>query len=136
MQTLTGQCLCGDVRFSVTAANPEIWACHCSMCRRWASTGMMAMHVAGVDIDKSDNLRWYASSDWAERGFCQRCGSGLFWRGLGAADGQLAISAGALDEQGALSLKGHIFIDEKPAYYDFSDNGERLTGAEVMAAFE
>lgn len=29
---------------------------------------------------KDQNLSIYASSDWAERGFCNHCGTVLFWR--------------------------------------------------------
>lgn len=136
MQTLTGQCLCGEVQFQATADSPDIWVCHCRMCRRWVSTGMMAVHAARLDIDSGDRLHWYPSSEWGERGFCSHCGSSLFWRGRGPADGHLAVSAGALSDQSALLLKGHIFIDEKPAYYEYSDAGERLTGTEVMADFD
>ena len=47
---------------------------------------------------------------------------------------QLILSAGLFQDQG-FELTGQIFIDEKPALYDFRNDTRKLTGAEVMAAF-
>ncbi len=37
--------------------------------------------VAAVEL-RGDALRWYQSSDKAERAFCGRCGASLAWRKL------------------------------------------------------
>jgi hypothetical protein len=53
----------------------------------------------------------------------------LFWRARdGSAD---AVSAGALDEKSGWHLASEIFIDEKPAYYDFEGDAKRMTGADM-----
>jgi hypothetical protein len=33
----TGKCMCGAVSYTAKGVDKEIAACHCSMCRRWAS---------------------------------------------------------------------------------------------------
>jgi hypothetical protein len=80
---VTGECLCGAVAFEFAA--PSLWCahCHCSMCRRAHG----AAFVTWVGVDKSrfkllkqDSLKWYRSSEEAERGFCNDCGSTLFFR--------------------------------------------------------
>ena len=34
-----------------------------------------------------------------------------------------------------MSLANQVFIDEKPAYYDFANKTGTMTGAEVLALF-
>jgi len=128
-----GRCLCGAVRFEV-APPAEVGACHCGMCRRWGGGGPLlgGIATAAVNITVGDALRWYASSSWGERGFCGACGSSLFWRQKGALDGWLVCIA-ALADADAPRLDQHIFIDDKPAYYDFAGDAPRLTGAEFTA---
>jgi len=129
-----GRCLCGAVRFSVPRPPHEIGMCHCGMCRRWAGGGPLVGGVVdAVTVTAGEALQWYASSGWGERGFCGECGSSLFWRQKGAAGGWL-VCAAALPDNGAARLGQHIFIDDKPAYYDMADAAPRLTGAEFTAA--
>ena len=33
-ESLRGSCLCGRVRFEVTAPFPKLYQCHCSLCRK------------------------------------------------------------------------------------------------------
>jgi len=129
-----GRCLCGAVRFTV-AAPREIGACHCGMCRRWSGGGPLVGGIsdAPVNITAGEALRWHASSSWGERGFCFECGSSLFWRQKRAAAGWL-VCAGALPDADDLpQLTQHIFIDDKPAYYDFAGDAPRMTGPEFTA---
>jgi len=128
-----GHCLCGAARFEVPRPPHEIGMCHCGMCRRWSGGGpLVGGIVDAVTVTAGEALQWYASSSWGERGFCGACGSSLFWRQKGAAAGWL-VCAGALPEADAPRLAQHIFIDDKPAYYDFTGDAPRLTGAEFTA---
>ena len=105
------------------------------MCRRLTSGPMIAVHPkGGVEIENEAGVTWYRSSDWAERGFCTTCGSSLFYRLVES--GAIFPSAGALDDQGRFTaISNHIFVDEKPDYYEFADTAPRLTGAETIALF-
>jgi len=133
--SISGQCLCGAVKFSAVVAKREVDVCHCNMCLRWSAGPYIGLpHDGDVTFSGSDNIGVYKSSEWAERGFCKACGSSLFYHLLGT--DHYSFSAGALDKQDGLTLTAQIFIDEKPAYYDFANDTPKLTGAEVMAAFE
>ena len=46
-----------------------------------------------------------------------------------------AVSAEAIDDKSGLTFTSQIFIDDKPAYYDFANKTHNMTGAEVFAAF-
>lgn len=80
----SGSCQCGALRFAVELPSKWVAHCHCTMCRRAhgaAFVTWVGMEDGRARIDDSDQtLRWYASSPGAERGFCSRCGSMLFFR--------------------------------------------------------
>lgn len=134
MAGIGGKCLCGAVSFNVELADPNVHACHCTKCRRWAGGPVLAVeHKADVNFVGADNVTVYQSSEWAERGFCKICGTALFWRLQGG--GHYALMAGTLDDESRLTLASQIFIDEKPAFYDFANDTPKLTGAEVFAQF-
>ncbi len=133
--TVSGRCLCGAVTFAADVAKRHVDICHCEMCRRWSAGPYMGFaHDGDVRSEGAENISVYKSSEWAERAFCKVCGSALYWR-LAGTD-HYSFSAGALDQQSELRLTAQIYIDEKPAYYDFANETSRLTGAEVVAAFE
>lgn len=130
----SGGCLCGAVRFVATPRNAEFGACHCSMCRKWTAGPFLAVECEGpVRFEDASALGVYRSSEWAERGFCRQCGTPLFYRLIGREF--YAVSVEACDENADFVFASQIFIDEKPAYYDFANETQTMTGAEVIAAF-
>lgn len=131
---VTGRCLCGAVKFKARAEKREVGACHCEMCRRWTAGPLLTLTgVVELKFEGEDNIGIYRSSDWGERGFCRQCGSALFWR---MQDGtHTEISAGALDSSDGLTFATEVFIDQKPAYYEFANATEKMTGAELFAKF-
>lgn len=133
MTQLRGQCLCGNVRFHGTPVPGRgIGVCHCGQCRRWASGPFLAMRFeGGVTMDADAALRWYASSEHGERGFCATCGSCLFWRSPGAGS-DVAVNVSALPEDHGLTIDEHIWIDDKPGFYDYADTARRRTAADVL----
>lgn len=90
------------------------------------------MKTGGVSFESDATLSWYRSSETGERGFCSACGSTLFWRRVGAGSA-MAVSAHALEPGHGLALNQHIWIDDKPDWYDFADDAPRLTAAEFLA---
>lgn len=129
---LEGKCLCGAVTVRMTPPEPHVEACHCGMCRRWGGGPFLSLKlVTDPEFDGEDEVQRYRSSDWAERGFCRKCGTHLFYyfrpkRGY-------SFTAGLFGGAGGFDFTEEIFIDSKPDYYDFAGTRERLTEAEVMA---
>lgn len=76
----TGRCLCGAVSFVADDVAAEVHSCHCDMCRRWNGGPAFATSVGRVTFEGEENVSRYDSSAWAERGFCTRCGTNLFYR--------------------------------------------------------
>ena len=133
-EPIEGHCLCGAVTLRATPVRRHVEACHCTMCRRWSGLAFLGVQCGtDVEFEGEEHVVRYRSSDWAERGFCGRCGSSLFYRYL--PNGNYGLLAGLFTDDALLPLKDEIFIDEKPAYYAFAADSEKLTGAEVMAKF-
>jgi hypothetical protein len=133
-ERLSGKCLCGAVRFTAAPEKREMGVCHCGMCRRWAGGVFMGVNCGStVKVEGEENLGVYASSGWAERCFCKKCGSTLFWRMRKG--GMTVVSVQAFDCPADFAFTSEIFIDEKPASYAFANETHKMTGAEVMAMF-
>ena len=133
-KSVHGSCLCGAVSLLATGIKTDVGACHCGMCRKWVGGPLMAVDCGTeVGFIGHEHIGRFASSEWAERGFCKQCGSALFYRLKQT--GQYIVPAGLLDNEAELNFDHQIFIDEKPQYYSFSNNTKNLTGAEVMAQF-
>jgi Uncharacterized conserved protein len=118
----TGHCLCGAVRFRTRGPVRGVIACHCTQCRRQSGHFYAATSVADdcLSIDGEDLLVWFRASPEAARGFCGNCGSILFWKSNGSAT--TSIGAGAFDDPNGLTFAGHIFCDDKAAYYEIGDD--------------
>lgn len=122
---LSGQCLCGSVRFRINGAPGPAGACHCRQCRQWAGHFWASVNIAAADLELitgEESLAWYDSSSWAERGFCIVCGSSLFWRLSDPDAARIAIALGALDTPTGLSIGAHIFVADKGDYYAITDS--------------
>jgi len=119
---IKGRCACGAVAFEVTEVRDTVTVCHCHQCRRtsghlWASTHAP---FEALRFTNDQGLTWYTSSDIAKRGFCNRCGSSLFYR-MNGEDG-VGIAAGCLEDTTGLRIGKHIFLSEKGTYYPDLDD--------------
>lgn len=115
------RCLCGAVRVTIRGDLDDIAACHCSQCRRWSGHVWAAVPVPDdrLRIEGADRVRWFRSSDKAERGFCTVCGSAMFWRAAGR--GETDVALGCFDPPTGLRLQRHIWVGDKGDYYDIAD---------------
>ena len=131
---MNGRCLCGAVRFTVPDDRRGIGVCHCGICRRWGGGPMLAVHC-GPDVrisEGADKVRTYASSEWAERAFCQVCGTHLYCKVH--ASGDHFVAAGTLDSD-ELRITGQTFIDGKLPYYDLVNQTPKFTEQQVLEMF-
>jgi hypothetical protein len=126
-EIVKGSCECGSVTYETTGPLRPVTACHCTQCRKtsghyWAAT---QVPTDSLSITKDDGLKWFRSSDWAERGFCTGCGASMFWRMDG--EGATSIGAGTLDNAPAsLNVAKHICMADKGSYYDVAENLPKL----------
>ena len=84
MNVVSGSCLCSELSF--TAQLPTLWVahCHCSLCQK--NSGAAFVTWAGFKenevqiIDDTQKLTWFSATENAYRGFCNHCGSTLFFK--------------------------------------------------------
>lgn len=79
-EALTGGCLCGRIRYRLSAVPDDVAHCHCRICQR--STGAPVVTWATVargSLTITGDPAWYRSSAAARRGFCPACGTQLFF---------------------------------------------------------
>lgn len=86
-----------------------------------------------VAFEGEANINVYDSSQWAERGFCSKCGSHLFYR-LKETRAHIMM-AGLFDDNSGFVFDHQVFIDKKPDFYHFADETSDMTGEELFALF-
>jgi hypothetical protein len=121
MPDARGSCLCGGVTYRVTGALRPVVYCHCEQCRKTSGHFVAATSCESDQLVllADEELRWYRSSASAQRGFCQRCGSSLFWRPEGKT--YLCIMAGTLARPTALAASAHVYVHMASDYYAIDD---------------
>lgn len=135
-EPLNGRCLCAAVRFQLMPPMRDVIVCHCRQCAQWTGYAVAATAVAIGNfklVSGAAELKWYASSDHAQRGFCGVCGSSLFWK---PADGtRISVLAGSLQPPTGLKLSAHIFTADKSDYDEICEGAVQFpAGAGPLAA--
>ncbi|MFJ4153744.1 GFA family protein [Pseudomonas sp. NPDC089752] len=125
-----GSCLCGETHLHVTLDNNHVSACHCSMCRKWTGGPLLVVDCSQPPRFEGRAASVYDSSEWAQRGFCGRCGTHLYYRLKDK--NSYAIPVGLLDGDEGWEFKLQIFIEQKPAWYCFANQTTELTGEQAF----
>ena len=121
---ITGGCLCGAVRFQVTAKPLAAYYCHCSMCRRNSGGGLF-LASATVPLEgfafTNGKPAAYESSPGNLRLFCNACGSPLGARV--AEDPKLVeVHLGCLDDSNLIKPELHIFTSSQVSWHEIEDD--------------
>ena len=130
-EPITGACLCGAVSIRLEGARTGIEACHCTMCRAWGGGPFLSVSARTYHIEGEEHITAYRSSAWAERAFCKRCGSNLWFEFLPAK--HRGFLAGLFELPDSYTLAKQIFTDEKPGFYDFAQQTRMQSSHEVIA---
>ena len=116
---MTGGCQCGAIRYALYSEPDRAGICHCRMCQK--SVGGPFKAWANV---RMENFAWtrgeparFRSSAAAERGFCARCGTPLFFAYV-KRPGSISMTIGSLDTPGAVRLSQVDGIESRLANFD------------------
>jgi len=131
VQILEGGCLCGAVRYRLTATPVATLYCHCRMCQRAhgaPAIAWLAVPFAAFKLTEGTPTA-YRSSDHAFRHFCGRCGAPLLCH---EADNPkyMDVSIASLDTPEAVPPSSHIWTDSKIPWFDTADHLPRYPTAE------
>lgn len=118
--TLTGQCHCGDVKFTVEGEPLRMAQCHCNACRRITGTGHnVQAFFKRDDVKITGNTSTHESpSDSGNirtRHFCPTCGSRLFSDNA-KTPAVIGIAVGAFDESEWFKPEIIVYNAERPIW--------------------
>jgi hypothetical protein len=114
---LTGQCLCGAVRYRCEPplSPPEL--CHCTSCRRASGA-----HALGWIAVKAEGLyfigarpRLYGSSPGVERGFCGQCGTPLTYQQT-RRPREIDLTLGSVDQLDRVAPRDHVWMEDAASW--------------------
>ena len=120
---LSGSCLCGLVKYSISGEIMSMGFCHCRNCQKFTGSAFNA--ACWLELD---SLQWqageehvtrYESSPGIFRCFCQRCGSSLL--AMAPDHNAAGVHAGTLDDDPEIRPSVHIYTSSKACWYDIRD---------------
>jgi hypothetical protein len=111
---LSGGCLCGAIRYTVSVPITELRACHCRDCQKstgGAGTVNAVIPSAAMQIGKGTPKRYSVTADSGRtlhRFFCGDCGSPLFSRRELTPE-NTALRIGTLDDSSGMKITANIW---------------------------
>lgn len=126
MDSLTGSCLCGGVRFEVSQPFERVSACHCESCKKLSGGGGTVsgrVSTAAIRILAGEDLvRSFQPGEGSAKTFCSECGSNLF--GGGWPDSETAsVRATTIDDPFHARPSAHIFVSSVAVWETLPDDG-------------
>ena len=123
MVPLEGGCLCGAVRYRVTAEPVDACYCHCRMCQKTSGAPVVAwgnVPIEGFAFTKGTPIS-HQSSPKGIRHFCGACGTRLAFR---YAEGPTTvyINLATLDDPEAIKPDYHIWTASQLGWFETADN--------------
>ncbi|HXW83787.1 MAG TPA: GFA family protein [Candidatus Binataceae bacterium] len=119
MASTVGGCLCGNVRYEITADPMMAGHCYCSDCRRTSGAAMASVMLVPKDAFRltKGELKFFAvkgdSGNEVSRGFCANCGSGIVSK---LAMPMVAVKAGSLDDQSKFRPSMNLYKSSAPTW--------------------
>lgn len=130
LQTLSGGCLCGAVRYEIDHDGETGSLCHCTMCRRQSGGAFMGfVTVPRAHVRMTGELKIHRSSDIGLRGFCPECGTPITMD-YPFEDGMTGIVTGSLDDPEAVPPVLHWGVESMLSWLKLADDLPRKTTEE------
>jgi hypothetical protein len=119
---VSGQCLCGQIKYELVNPPAMTGICHCKNCQRQAGSAFSTLGV----VPKSDFKftagapKLYEDSDTAsgntvQRYFCGNCGSPIY-SALDAQPENIFLKTGTMDDTANFRPQFHAWCDTKQAW--------------------
>jgi hypothetical protein len=138
--SLTGGCLCGGVRFELSAPATTAGYCHCTRCQKRTGSGSSAQArvdgrtfrlTAGEDLVKG----WRHAGGGFEKCFCSECGAHLFSRNPDD-PAQMSVRMAAFDGDPGVRPSFRTFTAYAASWEPIPDDGlERFPEGRRRPAF-
>jgi len=115
----TGGCLCGEVRYRLTAEPVTARICWCRDCQRVSGNGTVNAIFPTTSIEMTGSISEYVSmadsGNYIQRRFCSLCGCHLFADSSGR-PGFSVVRIGTLDDPSSVRPASNIWSSSAPAW--------------------
>ncbi|RVU18121.1 GFA family protein [Methylobacterium oryzihabitans] len=122
----SGSCLCGKVGFGVEEPLPDLYQCHCSLCRKVTGSSHHTALVVPLRqfrwLRGEALIRSFVRETGYRNDFCTVCGSTV--PNLMRTGDAMWIPAGSFDEPIPSRVGRHLFVASKAEWDDFDDGAE------------
>ena len=121
-ESVSGHCLCGNVRFECSGEPKWQMHCHCESCRRNCSapfTSYLAV-VPGQWLWTGETPAHYSHTTGASRFFCSRCGTPMGYSN-DEWPGEMHFYAASLTDPNAYRPECHDFYAERLPWIELAD---------------
>lgn len=123
---LQGGCLCGAVRYEITAPFSTARYCHCTRCQRRTGTASSANGLVPSSgfrlLSGREAVRSFEPPTGVPKLFCSICGSALF-SGHPFSDEQVVVRLGTLDRDPGIRPQYRQFVDFAAPWEAIPDDG-------------
>ena len=112
--SVTGGCLCGAIRYSISQPVETISACHCTHCQKASGTGASYNAIVPTSAVTFTAGKTKVYKDTAESGntlyrhFCGDCGSPMYSQREKMPE-MMVLKVGTLDDSSGLKLTTNIW---------------------------
>ena len=134
---MRGTCFCGKVEFELEGTIPNMYQCHCSLCRKVSGSSANAALIIDAAQFKWINGEGEISAFENESGykseFCRQCGSPL--PNLTCDDRAYWVPVGLLEDTRDISVAAHVFVASR-AHWDVipdaAEHFDEMPAAELL----
>jgi hypothetical protein len=123
---LSGGCLCGGVRYEVTAPPQSAGYCHCTRCRRRTGTAASAQARLAPGtfrlLSGAELVREYRPPDGFLKCFCSSCG-GALWSKDPESGEVMSVRLGTFDPGHGIRPQFRAFVAYAAAWEPIPDDG-------------
>lgn len=129
---ITGGCLCGAIRYEISAAPLAGANCHCRTCQKSSGAPYLALlFVPAQALSISGNFKEYptlaASGHTVYRAFCPDCGTSLFARNSVFTKVR-PVSAVTLDDPGIFQPQKDMWVADAQPWDYMNPNLPKFAG--------
>jgi hypothetical protein len=126
-----GGCLCGQVRYQISAEPAAVRICWCRDCQRLAANGTVNGLFPSASLEVKGTTAQFVktadSGNQVTRRFCPNCGSQLFADSTGR-PGLTVVRVGTLDDPSSVNPVANIWTKSAPAWACLDEELERIEG--------
>ena len=127
MKQVSGQCLCGTVKFKFKTEELKAYQCYCSICRKATGSAYSTTLMAPVSefewISGEEKLSSYSKVNGYKVNFCSNCGSPVpnIFRNLPL----YSIPVGSLDGEHEIDVVVQIYLGSMASWETDDLNGKK-----------